>query len=184
MKIKEIILKALPFTGYGELVESLEKMTSSSTSSEPINRLTRIAVNVLGEIAEGYVPLVTEETVSVTDGKISYGSLSQDVAKVISVCDENGVPVSYEAEADGIKTGVSSAKVRYRYFPVKYRLDGEVYFDGPPVSAKTVAYGIAGEYFMTEGDYALSNVWNRMFYESLSAQLKRKGLKLKGRRWI
>ncbi len=185
MKIKDIVLKSLTFVGLDDLVDGVKTATSTTSAVEPVEKLVRVCENVLCEIAEGYVPLITREPAAPSNGKIKYGALSQDVAKITGVFDLNGIPVDYTLEIDGIRVATqSSVFVEYRYYPKSYDLNSEIIFDGCAVSAKTVAYGVAADYFTADGDYALANVWNKKFYESLSAQLRRKGLKLKARRWI
>ena len=187
MKVKEIIAYACAFIGEKEIAEKLNSSSSvtySDKEQEKVDALLRCFNFVNEEIASDYLPYLVTEDISVDNSILNYSSLSKTIINIYSIKGSFGRNVKFKTYPDFVEIFGKANKITYSYLPENKALNDEFdFYNG--LSARIFAYGIASEYFLSDGLSEDAEIWEERFKESLFVlSRKRSETKLPKRKWF
>lgn len=183
MKVKNIMIKAARLLGNADNVQSY--LSGVGTSGKEQADLLLTCFNLVeNELALDYIPLIKEETFTLTNGKLAYSKFSSSVVRILRVEDKNGETVPFRLFASYMEADEKTVTVRYAYTPVEKTINSESEY-AVGVSERLLAYGMAAEYCTALGLYEEANVWDKKYKEGIEAA-RRVGTKSKlpSRRWV
>ena len=182
MKVSDVMIMAAVQMGIGDGVKGYVNGTNSlyKQQSELLLQCFNLVEN---ELALDYIPLVKQETLTLTDKKIYYEAFDSDVVRIIKVADEHGASLPYKLFAAYMEVDAEKAVVTYAYTPTPKTMTEESDFQAF-VSERLFSYGMAAEYCMATGLYEEAVVWDKKYKEGIEGarQLARGG-KMASRRW-
>lgn len=188
MTIKNIVLTAAGFLGREDIIGYLEGRVTDNDEISALSGESQILVRcanlVINRLATEYIPIKTVENVNSVNGKITYASLLENVMDVIKVYDYHENPVSYKLYPLYIKTRPDAVKVEYTFVPRKYKIDEKIAYEERVVPERVIAYGVAAESCMIDGNYDEGRLWDKRFKESVKNLSVPKKCVLKARSWI
>ncbi len=139
---------------------------------------------VENELALDYLPLVAEEELNTTTGKIVFSNLKHAVVRMIRVTDESGASLPYEVFSEYLTTRKGKVKVVYSYTPEPKSWNSESELS-LYVSPRLFVYGVAAEYCMATGRYEETKVWDEKYKAAVEAAYRlHSGGKMPSRRWV
>jgi len=179
MNVNEILGKALSLLGITDL-------TVAAGNADP--RQARL-VNALGvayqQLITEYAPLETEESIVISGGSLSLGSLSNALFDVVKLIDETGAPVPCRISGGTLVAANGSYRLRYYYLPQAQPSIGGTVAVAPQVTLSLFARGVAAEYAFESMLYEEALLHERKYKEGLMRVLSPHGEKrLTVRRWI
>lgn len=190
MTVKEVIALAAGCLTREDLIPALGKEEGELTADEKseLDALLRAYNFVENEVALDYCALKKEETVAVSENKIRYSEFSSvpvNIRKVVCggyLARFSAYP-SYILLSDGWQ---GNATVVYDYIPkTKTSADEESEFTDQGVSARLMAYGVAAQYCLVNGETGRAAVWDKKFRDALRAKnLLRRTVSIRSRRWV
>lgn len=190
MTVKEVITLAAGCLGREDLIPALDKEESARTEDEKLelDALFRCYNFVENEVALDYCALKKEEKVEVAENKIYYTEFSSvpvNIRKVVCggyLARFSAYP-AYILMSDGY---VGTATVVYDYIPdTKVSVNEESEFSNTGVSARLLAYGIAAQYCLVNGETGRAATWDKKFRDALRAKnLLRRTVSVRSRRWV
>ena len=182
MKVSDVMIMAAVQLGIGDGVKGYVNGTNSlyKQQSELLLQCFNLVEN---ELALDYIPLVKQETLTLTDKKIYYEAFDSDVVRIIKVADEHGASLPYKLFAAYMEVDAEKAVVTYAYTPTPKTMTEESDFQAF-VSERLFSYGMAAEYCMATGLCEEAVVWDKKYKEGIEGarQLARGG-KMASRRW-
>ena len=185
MKTKEVIVEAARLLGFVNEVNVYLEENAGSGQKKTEDLLSCYNL-VETELALDYFPLLIKETFSVKNKQVYYQQFPLPIARVISVTDVKGTPLSYQLGPTEIvlHTDVKEAIVEYAYLPEpKSILDDGDYQSR--VSIGLMAYGVASAYCAMQGLYAEAAFWDKKYKEGIrQAYTIKKGGRMQSRRWV
>ncbi len=182
--VKDAVLTAAEMLGIDKGVKSYLQGESNPDGAEDVERLLRCYQTVENEIALDYIPLVREDVVVTTDGKIAFTSLTSTATRILCVEDEWGNSIKYKLFPDRLETAVGKARITYAYAPAQKTISGTSEFKSS-VSLRLFGYGMAAEYALASGELTAAGVWNIKYKDALRAAYRaRPCKKIRSRRWI
>lgn len=190
MTVKEVITLAAGCLSRDDLIPALDKKDNELTEDEKseLDALLRAYNFVENEVALDYCPLKKEETVKVSDNRIYYtlfSSVPVNIRKVVCggyLARFSAYP-AYILLCDGFE---GSANVVYDYIPnTKASFGEKSEFSESGVSARLLAYGVAAQYCLVNGETGRAAVWDKKFRDALRAKnLLRRTVSVRSRRWV
>ena len=189
MKAYEIIRLACLMTDNDALAEKLteENIASfdenfSAKEKETVKKYLDSLNFIQNEIATERQLLVTEETLSTDNFKISLDQFSKPICDVLSVKDLIGRNVKFKVYPSYVLAFANVVKVQYVYAPEKLELTCELEITLPE---HILAAGVAREYCLRMGLYEDAEMFERRFKDGLKVMLRKKAeIKMPGRRWF
>lgn len=191
MTVKDVVALAAGCLSRDDLISALDKEESALSEDEKLelDALLRAYNFVENEVALDYCPLKKEETVEVTENKIYYSELSGvpvNIRKVVcgGYLQRFGTYPAYIRISDG---WIGKASVVYDCIPsTKTSLDEESEFSTETgVSARLLAYGVAAQFCLVNGENGRAATWDKRFRDALLAKnLLRRTMSVRSRRWV
>lgn len=186
MTVKEILNIACTFVNRRE-VNSYLNGEGNVQSSQEVNECKDVLIDlinvVVNELACTYVPMITSEDVLVTGGRIYYKDLKNKALKIVKVTDKNNNEVDYKYAYKYITVDLPSVTVFYEYVPNKVGLYDEVGYLDKDVPARVIAYGVAAEYMLVNGDFDEAVMWHKRYTDAIATICVPKNKKAAGRLW-
>ena len=183
MTVKEILDIACTFVNRIDV----KNYFSSSDGSEEAVKGSEIFIDllnvVINELACTYVPMITSEELAVTNGRIYYKDLKEKAVKIIKVTDMNNCEVDYKYAYQYITVDLPFVTVIYEYSPKKVGLNDEVGYLEKDVPARVIAYGVAAEYLLVNGDFDEAVTWHKRYTDAIASLCLPKNKKAAGRLW-
>ena len=135
------------------------------------------------EVAASAVPLVKEENVTATDGKIMISALSENFLRAVRLFDNGGRLAAVSEGAGYLKTNVSAGVLRYAYLPAAKALDDESDFKcGVPM--KVFVDGVIAKYYFDRQLFEETAVYEKEYKAAaMVAHRICAGGKFRARRW-
>ena len=189
MTVREIAEEAAILIGIMDLYSYLtdEGIPDNASQAEKDTDILVRCVNiVLGEIANEYVPLKKTAEIESDDGLIRYEDFGDVVLDILAAEDEHGNNLKYSLYPDYFKVRPGKVKVEYTYLPERKKLDDEVDYKSGRVTGRIIAYGVAGEYCLINGDYEEAYMWDKRYKDGLmyATGLSGRKLYIKAGRWL
>ena len=191
MTVKEVITLAAGCLSRDDLISALDKSEEELSEDEKLelDALLRAYNFVENEVALDYCPLKREETIEVKENKIYYTELAQvpvNIRKVVGggYLQRFAAYPAYILMSDGWLGRVS---VVYDCIPsTKNSFDEESEFSRETgISARLLAYGVAAQYCLVNGESGRAALWDKKFRDSLRAKnLLRRTVSVRSRRWV
>ena len=190
MTVKEVVTLAAGCLGRDDLIAALDKAADALTADEKLelSSLLRCFNFVENEVALDYCALKKEETVTVTENKISYSVLSSAPVNIRKVVCGGSLArfATYPAYIRLSDGWVGQACVVYDYIPSTKKTMSELSdFTENEVSARLLAYGVAAQYCLVSGETGNAALWDKKFRDALRAKnLLRRTVSVRSRRWV
>ena len=190
MTVKEVVALAAGCLGRDDLIAALDKSTNALTADEKLelDSLLRAYNFVENEVALDYCALKKEETVTVSENKISYSKLSSAPVNIRKVTCGGSLArfATYPAYIHLSDGWVGQASVVYDYIPsTKTTMTAVSEFTENEISARLLAYGVAAQYCLVSGESGRAAVWDKKFRDALRAKnLLRRTISVRSRRWV
>ncbi len=184
MKVKDIIILALDFCHEDSLASLLRTQEPSLTDEqqEKVNAMTRCFNLVYEELSSQYLPIIKTETVSTSDGKVLFSSLSQKVLDIVEVKNSHGRRIKFRKFDSYLFALASEVTVSYKTIPATLTDSGEF---SCPLPERIFAYGVAREFFYLLGASDEAEIYDNRFKDSLLVLLgKSKEIVMPARGWI
>ena len=190
MTVKEVIALAAGCLSRDDLVSALDKEESALSEEEKLelDAFLRAYNFVENEVALDYCPIKKEETIEVSENKIYYSKLSQvpvNIRKVVcgGYLQRFAAYPAYILMTDG---WLGRASVVYDCIPsTKTSFDEETECSDKGVSARLLAYGVASQYCLVNGENGRAALWDKKFRDALRAKnLLRRTVSVRSRRWV
>lgn len=182
MTVSDVMIMAAVQLGIGDKVKAYVNGTSSLYKAQG-DLLLQCFNLVENELALDYIPLMKQEILAVSDGKISYDAFTSDVVRIVKVVDEHGESVPFKLFAAYMEVDAERVSVTYAYTPKPKTVTEESDFQAF-VSERLFSYGMAAEYCMATGLYEEAVVWDKKYKEGIEAARRlARGGKIASRRW-
>ena len=190
MTVKEILYKAnllvdskLDPALFDSATDDLSALQLVSTS-QVAQKLVRCINLVCDEILTDYFPVIKYQTVAVTDKKVCFSQLQGKPCAVLSVKDGAGKNLPFKYGEGCILLSNGNVTIKYTTLFEDVTVVDSVTFGSPQVTSRTVAYGVAMEYYLLCGDYENAQTWRQRFYQALKSCRKMGEIKMPCRRWL
>ena len=174
-----------PDYGDGEFGESTNSSTGTDTL-ETVNLMVNLANLVINELACTYIPLITQEQVFFSNGKAFYKNFNKKAVKILGVYTLSGNALDF---ADKTEYVMVSSKINetliieYQYTPNNYALNDEIGYTEKDVSARVIAYGVASEICISEGNFDQAVMHHKRYVDEISLLTMPKNATIKQRSW-
>lgn len=183
MLVSDVVALAAHNIGRDDLIPAIQS-ADKNTPDKLVGLLH--AYNIVeSEIALDYYPISQTVPMTPVSQKIYYESLPFFYRNLVSVT-QNNVPVRYELRPEYIylpDAPKGQVTVEYYYEPETKFLPSECEFR-TVISARLMSFGVACEYFLSQGKYDEAAVWEEKFRDALrAAGLLRRTLAMRSRRW-
>ncbi len=149
-------------------IENSKELTEEEVSLR--DELVKCLNFVQNEIATEFIPLTKIENVESQNGEFSLSSLSEKIAYIISLKDENGTCVKYKIHGDKL-VFEGKALLTYCYCPKKVFFDGECEVILPE---RVFASGVLREYYLLQGLSSEASMFEEKFKNSLKNFARKK----------
>lgn len=191
MTVKEVVALAAGCLGRDDLIAALDKSPNAQSADEKLelDSLLRCYNFVENEVALDYCALKKEETVTVSENKISYSKLSSTPVNIRKVVCGGSLArfATYPAYIHLSDGWIGRASVVYDYIPStkKAFTESSEFTAQGGVSARLLAYGVAAQYCLVSGESGRAATWDKKFRDALRAQnLLRRTVSVRSRRWV
>ena len=184
MKSYEILRLACDFTQnpLREKLNSTDISSLTTAESKVADSYLNCLNLVIGEICEQYSPVTTEEILEVNNLKLTFDQFSKKPLNIFSVKNTKGRKIRYKIFDKYILVFADKAKIIYSYSPEAATLVSDIDLMIP---ARIIAYGVAREYFLLQGQGADADIYENRFKESLKLFISKKtAVRLPRRRWL
>ena len=158
----------------------------SAETYEKLNIFVNLTNLVINELACTYVPMVIEEQLSFVNGKAFYKDFSKKAVKILGVKDMSGVELEFVDKAEYLQVPFSVNQtliVEYQYSPDNYYILDKIGYTEKDISARVIAYGVASEYFINQGNFEQAVIYHKRYVDEISLLTLPKNSKIKQRRW-
>lgn len=183
MTVKEVLGQAATLSGREDVVRGIAQGEQSSTDTGlAINAMLRLLRVVVAELSASFIPLVTEETLHVSE-RVKYKDLTKSVVEILKIYDADGYEIPFDVGYDHVKIARPCAKILYKYRPENYELEDLVGYSEKDISSAILAYGLAAEFALTEGDFDRACTMHDRYVEGVHAICKPKNRVVKERAW-
>lgn len=184
MTVKEIIKKSATLSGREDIADCLSKDDAVSTEEtfSAIDVMVRLLNMVISELSASFIPMITIESVS-AKATLKLDSLDKKVIEILKAYDQNGNEVAFTTGYDHIKVSSPIAKIEYRFHPDTYALNDEIDYKERDIPEAVIAYGLAAEFALSEGDFDRACSLHDRYVEGVHAICKPKNSTIKARSW-
>ncbi len=184
MTVKEIIKKTATLSGREDVAKYLSKngVTATEETLSAIDVMVRLLNMVISELSASFIPMVTLERVN---GKttLNFDELSKKIIEVLKVYDSNGKEIDFKLGYDHVKASSPIWSIEYKFHPDTYGLQDEIYYKEKDIPEAVIAYGLAAEFALSEGDFDRACSLHDRYVEGVHTICKPKNKKIKERDW-
>lgn len=184
MEVKNVIANALYLIGRAELVSALSGNWVDAEAREVINTLIYCFNAVEDELARKYIPLIAREELTSADGRFYFSSFAHNPVRIRKVKSE-GKAVKYEVLPEYLSVKAKRIEVEYEYSPSGKTIDGKSDY-GAEVGESLIAFGIASEYSLINGEAEAADEWEKRYRKQLDGVQRTLPVcaSLPPRRWV
>ena len=183
MTVIDIIKQASTLSGREDVVKYLTyDQPSSEDTLLAVDVMVRLINMVVSELSASFLPLITEQTINATE-IIRYSDLEKNAIEILNVYDINGDEVPFTVYYDSVKISRPCNKIKYKYTHSTYTLNDSLDYTDKDISSAVLAYGLAAEFALSEGDFERACTMHERYVEGVSAIFKPKNKCVKAREW-
>ncbi|MDD2226955.1 MAG: hypothetical protein PHH71_00005 [Clostridia bacterium] len=189
MKVKDIIEITLVLVGKNSLLDTSmfnPQITEPLTNEQEkeLGYLEKCFNLVYKEVSADYLPLMYEETITFKNGEFALNQLDNSILDIYKLYDNSYGDISYRLFPNYIKADATVANIIYSFLPENLELDDEVIFFGGKLLPQVLAYGIAREYCLINGELTEADIWEKRFKDGIQTEMRKKSqIQIKPRRW-
>jgi hypothetical protein len=187
MLVKEVLKSALTFIDRADMIPVLDGEKATDEQQYVLNALLCCYNAVEDELARNGFPLLAEETVRTSGGKILYTALKHAPVRVVSA-KRHGLRVPCQLFAEYVKVCADEAVLVYAYAPTEKTLEDTCELSAYVGNADLPAYGIAAEYCLMTGLTDEADGWqtkyNLAIEQAASAVTSATREKICARQWV
>ena len=185
MIVRDIVRSSALILGRNDVVSYLNGENNSSTDTlECVNSLTNLCSLVLNELASTYLPMIRKETVTFVNNRQPFNQLAAKLTRMIAIYDMNGEKVDFSLDDNYILANVGKCIIEYEYSPKNYGLEETIGYSEKQISASVLAYGVASEYSITQGQFEQAVMLHKRFVDCLEEYCVPKNKVIKSRSWV
>ena len=158
----------------------------SAETYKALNLIVVLTNLVLNELACTYLPMVIEEQISFSNGKAFYKDFKKKAVKILDVNDQFGNSLNFIDKAEYLyvpETINQTLTVKYQYAPDNYSLMDKIGYTEKDISLRAIAYGVASEYYISQGDFDFAVMYHKHYVDEISFMNPPKNAKIKERSW-
>lgn len=186
MRVLDVIASALKNIGRRPLAETLlAGGTADDEETEVVNTMLYCFNAVEDEVARCYLPLVTKETLTSSNGAYSYSNFLHTPVRILHVFDGEK-EIGYETYSTGFTADAEKVTVEFEYAPSKKLLTGYSDYWSGVAGEYLFACGAAAEYCLINGEIEAFGLWEEKYRQEIDAAQSRRpssGGFLPPRRW-
>ncbi len=174
-----------PDYGDGEFGESTSSSVGTDTL-ETVNLMVNLANLVINELACTYIPLIVQEQMPFADGKAFYKDFKHKAVKILGVYTLSGNAVDFNVKTEYLLVSSKPNEmltVEYQYAPNNYGLTDEIGYAEKDVSARVIAYGVASEVCISEGNFDQAVMHHKRYVDEIALLSMPKNTMIKQRSW-
>lgn len=186
MRASKIIQEAALLSGRGDIadyIEATDRTNFSKETSKACNQMVTLLNMMISELCTSFIPMIATEKIYATD-KIEYDKLSKNAVEILKIYDAFGKEVDFKIDYDHVKISSPCAKVVYKFHPKTYALTDNIDYEEKDISGSVLAYGLAAEFALTEGDFDRACSFHDRYVEGVHAISKPKNSTVKQRSWV
>ncbi len=181
--VKDALKMAAQLLGISEGVELHLAGEENPPGARDTALLLTCFQTVENELALDYLPLLAEEEMLSSTGRVEYSTLLHPAVHILSVEDEWGEPKRYRRFPAYLKTGAGKLKITYTYAPSAKTIEGESEYK-TEASLRLFAYGMAAEYSQIVGELQAASAWDKKYKDAVQAAYRALPCKrIRARRW-
>lgn len=185
MKVKNLVKNSALILGKFDVIRYINGATDSGIDTlESVNLLTNLCTLVVDELSSTYLPLIRRETVTFGHGKHPLNTFRETIIKILAVYDMDNKKVDFTIDEYYVWANVSKCNVEYEYAPKNYDLDDEIGYSEKDISISTLAYGVAAEYCITQGQFEQAVMHHKRYVDNLAEICLPKNKMIKSRSWV
>lgn len=184
MTVNQLITRTLTLIGRSDAAEEGENATAADTLR--MRRTLLLCFNaVADELARGYFPLKTVQSMSSDDGRYMFAEFPL-VPYRINAVTSGGKKVPWRLRPLCIECDCKQIEVEYEYVPDRKEASDEFDYPDTAVSDIMVQYGMAAEYMLICGDAEASSAWESKYRGEIDRQLSARPVRgrVPPRRWL
>ena len=158
----------------------------STGTYEALNLIITLINLVLNELACTYFPMVIEEKINFSNKKAFYKDFSKKAVKILEVSDQYGCSLEFVDKTEYVYVPATinqTLTIKYQYVPDNYGIMDKIGYTEKDISARVIAYGVASEYYISQGDFELAVIYHKRYLDEISFLTKPKNAKIKQRSW-
>lgn len=183
MTVKEILNQAATLSGREDVIFGIEENSLATDDTlSAINVMVRLLNMVISELSASFIPLITIEEINASE-KVYYKDLSKNAIEILGVYDCQGYDIAFEVFYDHVKISKPCNKIKYKYRHTNYGIDDEIDYTEKDISPAILAYGLAAEFALSEGDFDRACTMHDRYVEGVHAICKPKNHRTKAREW-
>jgi hypothetical protein len=165
----------------GIVISDLDDINSDALYT--LNLLVRCVNLTISEIATDYVPLTSQEIVTVTKDFLEYSALTKVVLDVLKITTK-GASIKFKSEPNGMPLKNARYTVEYRYLPKRGNWEDEIDYNTGLVTARVVAYGVITEYCIISGLTDDAVMWDGRYRQALLTATTKSEKRVKPQQWL
>lgn len=184
MTVNNLITETLVLMGMSQAADEGEDPSAADTAR--MRGILLLCFNaVADELARGYFPLKTVQTLTSDTGSYMFADFPLVPYRIISV-KSGGEKVAWKLRPLCIECDRPSIDVEYEYVPQRKESDDEFSYPDTAVSELLVEYGMAAEYMLICGDAEASAAWESRYRAEIDRQLSARPVRgrVPPRRWL
>lgn len=186
MLVKQILSDTMRMVGRADVAESSQSSSSLTGEEGRIQSAMLLCLNaVVDELARGYFPLKTSQTLSSASGEYPFSDFDETPYRILRVTSE-GREVKWRCQPAKLVCESPSVQIEYEYVPAAFALSDEFAYPHPSVGDWLVKCGVAAEYMLIAGDIDGADAWESKYRAEIDRQLALLPVKgrIPSRRWL
>ena len=184
MTVKEIVTLTATFLGRREIINLIKKGEEAGESvGQSVEALVDLTNVVINELAFSYIPSIKIEDAVAKNRRVYYKDLSETALKIHNVYDMGGKKTNFSYTPEYIIVGADKVSVEYEYSPKAKTIDEDVCYMEKDVPARVIAYGVASEFCIVEGDFDQAVMWHKRYTDAIADICLPKNKTIAARRW-
>ncbi len=185
MNVKQVIKKTATYFGRDDIINYIDNSSSqdvAAQTTETVSAMVLLLNMVVSELCSTLVPMVAIEKAQATE-KLYYSNLSKKVLDVIAVYDKDGNEIEFNIHPEYAEIDAPCQSVEYKFYPQEYTIDSEIDYQEKDISSSILAYGLAAEFALSEGDFERASAFHKRYIDSVYATKKMRNYVMMQRRW-
>lgn len=157
--------------------------TSPYENHDDFATLERCANLVISEVCCEYAPPKFTQSVTPSNGIVTFSSLQKDILEFVSATDAYGNELVVKVYSDYIKVPLDTEYITYTYIPKRLTSLEQVPVGDRRITDRVFAYGAVAEYCLIAGRFDEAIKFNNKYIASLKNALFKKAGCVPERSW-